>query len=189
MGKHMHPLEVTEVRVKLLDGDVDKLLAFCTITLNGCFVVRDVKIIDGPDGPFVAMPSRKLGDRCPDCREKNPYRARFCSECGRKLNTQRAPRDGDGHAKLFADIAHPISAECRNTIETAVMKAYETECLTAASSEDEDVLLAEDQLPDRAAAKQARPGIARHPVVTAEPKAENVRPQTGTEADFAAGIL
>jgi len=185
----MHPLEVTEVRVKLLDGDVDKLLAFCTITLNGCFVVRDLKIIDGPDGPFVAMPSRKLGDRCPDCREKNPFRARYCSECGRKLSSQRAPKDGDGYAKLFADIAHPISVECRQMIEQVVMKAYETERLTAASSDDEDVIVAEDRLPEPTVAKRGRADSGRTRVVPAEPEPENVVPEGGSGADFAAGIL
>jgi len=185
----MYPLEVTEVRVKLLDGDIDKLLAFCTITLNGCFVVRDLKIIDGPDGPFVAMPSRKLGDRCPDCREKNPFRARYCSECGRKLGSQRAPKDSDGHAKLFADIAHPISADCRQSLEDAVMKAYETERLTAVSSEDEDVALADDHLPASAVAKSGRTGSEPARCIPAEPKAENVAFDPASGTDFAAGIL
>ena len=56
-----HPgLEITEVRVTLRDED--KLRAFVSITLNNCFVVRGLKIIQGTSGMFVAMPSRKRKD-------------------------------------------------------------------------------------------------------------------------------
>jgi stage V sporulation protein G len=54
------PLEITEVRVTLRDED--KLRAFVSITLNDCFVVRGLKIIQGTNGMFVAMPSRKRAD-------------------------------------------------------------------------------------------------------------------------------
>ena len=52
-------MRVTEVRVKLNMHSQDRLRGFCSITLDGCFVVRDIKIIEGPGGLFVAMPSRK----------------------------------------------------------------------------------------------------------------------------------
>ncbi|MFO1093344.1 MAG: SpoVG family protein [Planctomycetaceae bacterium] len=57
-------MEITEVRIKLADEVRERLHAFCSITLDGCFVIRDLKIIEGARGPFVAMPSRKLTDRC-----------------------------------------------------------------------------------------------------------------------------
>lgn len=123
----MTDLIVTEVRVNLVEGDKEKLRAFCSVTLNECFVIRDLKVIESPNGPFVAMPSRKLGDRCFKCGEKNHYRARFCNECGNKLNPRRAPRDEEGRTKLFADIAHPITFECREAIESAVLEAFEEE--------------------------------------------------------------
>lgn len=53
-------MEVTEVRVYPVEED--KLKAFVTITLDNCFVIRDLKIINGNKGLFVAMPSRKRKD-------------------------------------------------------------------------------------------------------------------------------
>jgi stage V sporulation protein G len=75
----------------------------------------------------VAMPSRKLTDRCPGCGCKNHLRARFCNQCGGKLDEDRATRDADGRVKLHADIAHPINSACREVIQTAVLKAYHAE--------------------------------------------------------------
>ncbi len=57
-------MEITEVRIKLMEESEDRLRAFCSITFDNCFVVRDLKIIEGSHGPFVAMPSRKLTHRC-----------------------------------------------------------------------------------------------------------------------------
>jgi len=53
-------MEVTEVRV--FPVDEDKLRAYVTITLDQCFVVRDLKIIRGTTGYFVSMPSKKRKD-------------------------------------------------------------------------------------------------------------------------------
>ncbi len=117
-------MEITEVRVKLVDPPNDKLQAFCSITLGNDFVIRDLKIIDGPGGPFVAMPSRKLNDRCPKCRFKNHLRARYCNECGSRLGDQRAARDARGRAKLHADIAHPINTSCREHVQATALHAY-----------------------------------------------------------------
>ena len=60
-------MEITEVRIKLMDDPQDRLQAFCSITFDSCFVIRDLKIIEGTKGSFVAMPSRKLTDHCPRC--------------------------------------------------------------------------------------------------------------------------
>lgn len=53
-------MEITEVRV--FPVEEEKLKGYATITFDGCFVVRDVKIIAGPKGLFVAMPSKKRKD-------------------------------------------------------------------------------------------------------------------------------
>lgn len=53
-------MEITEVRVHLRNEE--KLKAYATITFDKCFVVRDLKIIQGNNGMFVAMPSRKRPD-------------------------------------------------------------------------------------------------------------------------------
>lgn len=120
-------MRVTEARVKLNTPPQDRLRAFCTITLDGAFVVRDIKIIDGPNGVFVAMPSRKLMDHCPRCRAKNHLRAKYCNNCGGALNDNRhAPAD-EGRVKLHCDVAHPINASYRAMIQEAIIKAYHEE--------------------------------------------------------------
>jgi len=118
---------ITEVRIKLMEDNNERLLAFCSVTFDDAFVVRDLKIIEGSKGSFVAMPSRKLTDRCPGCGSKNHLRARFCNQCGGKLDEDRATRDADGRAKLHADISHPINSACREVIQTAVLRAYHEE--------------------------------------------------------------
>jgi stage V sporulation protein G len=118
---------ITEVRIKLMEDNNERLQAFCSVTFDDAFVVRDLKIIEGTKGSFVAMPSRKLTDRCHGCGSKNHLRARFCNQCGSKLDEDRATRDADGRAKLHADIAHPINSACREVIQGAVLKAYTEE--------------------------------------------------------------
>jgi stage V sporulation protein G len=118
---------ITEVRIKLMDDNNERLQAFCSVTFDDAFVVRDLKIIEGTKGSFVAMPSRKLTDRCGQCGCKNHLRARYCNQCGHKLDEDRATRDADGRAKLHADIAHPINSACREVIQTAVLRAYQEE--------------------------------------------------------------
>jgi stage V sporulation protein G len=124
-------VEITEVRIKLMDDPHDRLQAFCSITFDGCFVIRDLKIIQGAKGPFVAMPSRKLTDRCPKCQCKNHLRALHCNQCGAKLDDERATKDTDGRAKLYADIAHPINSECRELIQEHVIEAFDRELVLA----------------------------------------------------------
>ena len=120
---------ITEVRIKLMEenGENERLQAFCSVTFDDAFVVRDLKIIEGTKGSFVAMPSRKLTDRCMKCGCKNHLRARFCNQCGNKLDEDRATRDADGRAKLHADIAHPINSACREVIQTAVLRSFQEE--------------------------------------------------------------
>ena len=123
-------MEITEVRIKLMEdnsGSNERLQAFCSITFDDMFVIRDLKIIEGAKGFFVAMPSRKLTDRCHNCGTKNHLRSRFCNQCGCRLDENRAIRDADGRAKLHADIAHPINSMCREKIQAAVLASYAEE--------------------------------------------------------------
>ncbi len=53
-------MEITEIRITLRDDD--KLRGFASITLDNCFVIRGLKIIEGGNGMFVAMPNRKRKD-------------------------------------------------------------------------------------------------------------------------------
>ena len=120
-------MEITEVRVKLMSDKIEKLQAFCSVTFNDDFVVRDLKIIGGTKGPFVAMPSRKLMDRCQRCGGKNHLRSRYCNDCGGKLNPNRAEKDIRGRARLHTDIAHPINSGFRELIQARILKAFEEE--------------------------------------------------------------
>lgn len=120
-------MRITEVRIKLMENSEDRLRGFCSITFDDCFVVRDLKIIEGNNGPFVAMPSRKLTANCSKCRTKNHLRARFCNQCGTKQRGDSIPHDSDGRARLYADIAHPVNAECREMIQARVIEEFEKE--------------------------------------------------------------
>lgn len=120
-------MDISEIRVKLVDQAQERLKAFCTVTINREFVIRDVKVIEGPRGPFVAMPSRKVMDRCGQCGGKNHLRAENCNQCGSPLAEDRAPRDDRGRARLHIDVAHPINQECRSFMEKRILAAYNEE--------------------------------------------------------------
>ena len=51
-------MEITDVRIRLAKTD-GKLKAVATITIDACFAVHDIKVIEGSAGPFIAMPSKK----------------------------------------------------------------------------------------------------------------------------------
>jgi stage V sporulation protein G len=120
-------MKITEVRVNLISNKERRLKAFCSITIDNEFVVRDIKIIEGVGGVFVAMPSRKMTDHCEKCGGKNHLRAKFCNNCGVKLPEKRVRKNFKGRRKLHADIAHPINAECRKRIQEKVTAAYKEE--------------------------------------------------------------
>ncbi len=120
-------MNITEVRIKLMDEPGDRLKAFCSITFDDCFVIRDLKIIEGTSGPFVAMPSRKLTAHCGKCGMKNHLRANHCNQCGARLEEGRAIKDQDGRTKLYADIAHPINSRCREMIQERVVEEFDLE--------------------------------------------------------------
>ena len=72
------------------------------------------------------MPSRKLTAHCPRCRGKNHLRSNYCTQCGADLRQEAVfqPRD---NSRLYADIAHPINAECRELIQSRVIEEFEKE--------------------------------------------------------------
>lgn len=81
-------MNITDVRIRKINQE-GRMKAIVSVTFDNAFVVHDVKIVEGNNGLFVAMPSRKTPE-------------------------------GE-----FRDIAHPISANARETIQTAVLKAYQ----------------------------------------------------------------
>ena len=127
----------TEIIVKLAGPDDPgrpRLLAYATVVFDDSLAVHDLKIIDGRDGLFVAMPSKPAPVRCP-CGRKNFVLERTgepmyvkrpsgyiqvgkdCIGCGEPLpQLERGRR--------FLDIAHPIRHSFRDDLERAVLDEY-----------------------------------------------------------------
>ncbi|MDD5496294.1 MAG: septation protein SpoVG family protein [Candidatus Omnitrophica bacterium] len=125
-------MEITEVRIFLKEGQDKKLKAYATLTFDRSFVVRNVKVIEGNKGLFVAMPSRRLKEACPKCGFKNVMRSKYCNQCAAALpqgepRPMRMPGDDTARQSEHKDIAHPITAEFREYIQKKVLDAYEDE--------------------------------------------------------------
>lgn len=124
-------MKISEVRIFPKEGADKKLRAFATITFDNCFVVRDIKIIEGSKGYFVAMPSRRIKEPCPKCGHRNVLRSHYCNQCGAALPSVRAEAEREGDLDLrqaeHKDVAHPITAECREYIQNTVLEAYHRE--------------------------------------------------------------
>ena len=123
-------MTISDVRIKLVStipSDQSRLRAFASVTIDGAVVIRDLKIIHGNRGPFVAMPSRKLTDHCPACRHRVAVDAHYCSSCGTRLADGRIPVNHSGRAVLHADIVFPVSSEDREYIESVVLPAWQAE--------------------------------------------------------------
>ena len=81
-------MQITDIRVRKINAE-GRMKAVVSVTFDDAFVVHDIKVIEGQDKLFVAMPSRKTPD-------------------------------GE-----FKDIAHPINAEMRETLQAAIIQKYE----------------------------------------------------------------
>ncbi|MEW6618131.1 MAG: septation regulator SpoVG [bacterium] len=81
-------MEITNIRVKRIEND-SKLKAWVSVTFDDVFVVHNIKVIQGQEEMFIAMPNRLT-------------------------------KDG-----ALKDIAHPISAEFRQTLQDKVLEAYQ----------------------------------------------------------------
>lgn len=139
-------MKITEVRIFPTESKDGKLKAFATMTFDDWFVVRNVKVIQGNNGLFVAMPSRKAMDNCPKCRFKNVRGSRFCNQCGAQLPQQPAAEDpGEDRQGSHMDIAHPISQECRVYIQEEIIKAYNRDSgAQPAAGPEKETKVAED---------------------------------------------
>lgn len=80
-------MNITDIRVRKVTNE-SKMKAIVSVTFDDEFVIHDIKIIEGTESLFIAMPSRKLPN-------------------------------GE-----FRDIAHPINAEARKKLESAVLEKY-----------------------------------------------------------------
>lgn len=80
-------MTITDIKIRRTYQD-NRLRALVSITIDGELAIHDIKVIEGPERLFVAMPSR---------------------------------RDDNG---VFRDIAHPITSEARQRIESGILDAY-----------------------------------------------------------------
>ncbi len=55
-------MKISDVRIRLIAKEDSKLKGVASMTIDDCFVVHDIKIIEGQEGYFIAMPSRKASD-------------------------------------------------------------------------------------------------------------------------------
>ena len=127
-------MEITEVRIFSKEGSNNKLKAYATITIDNAFVVRNIKVIEGKSGFFIAMPSRKIKEPCPKCNHKNVIHSKFCNECGSQIPVSTQPQvsqDPDQTHDLrqseHKDIAHPITVQAREYIQKKILDAYQAE--------------------------------------------------------------
>ncbi len=113
---------ITGVKIKLLPGGNENLLAIASILLDDSMVVKDIKVIRTNEKTFIAMPSRKATERCKKCRGKNTSDAKFCNKCGGRLTPVDVPS-----GKLHSDVVHPITADFRKHLEETILEAYSAE--------------------------------------------------------------
>jgi stage V sporulation protein G len=82
-------VQISDVRVRKAGNSAEgKLKAICSVVFDGMFVVHEMRVVEGVNGLFVAMPRRKTAE-------------------------------GE-----YKDLAHPITAEARETIQKSVLEAY-----------------------------------------------------------------
>ena len=140
-------MEITEVRVILKDSPDKKLKAYATVTFDNVFVVRNIKVIEGSSGLFIAMPSRKVKQPCPKCNFKNEVRSKFCNQCAASLpevHRSVGPESAAAAQMEHKDIAHPITQSFREYLQTKILEAYDAEkekpsaCPSGATTEPDD---------------------------------------------------
>ncbi len=123
-------MNITEVRVELAEHatlPLPRVLAYCCVTFDDCFVVRNFKLVETVRGVILANPSRKVEDHCKDCGRRGPVIASWCGGCGSRQEDHRAARGEDGRQILHCDIAHPVNKQFRAVLEDAIRGAYARE--------------------------------------------------------------
>ena len=129
-------MEITEVRVSLRDNEGKRLKAYVTVTFDNSFVVRNIKIVEGNTGLFVAMPARKLKMFCPRCGKKVEVESRYCNHCGAQIPV--TPRESLSERQAtHQDLAHPINQEFRDYLQRKILNAYEAERASGGTEEQQ----------------------------------------------------
>lgn len=118
-------MEITEVRISLRDNEGKRLKAYATVTFDNSFVVRNIKVVEGNNGLFVAMPAKKLKQFCSRCGKKVEAGSRYCNHCGIQLPP--SPRNSNDRQATHQDLAHPINQQFRDYLQSKVLDAFYTE--------------------------------------------------------------
>jgi len=121
-------MEISEIRIFLKESPDKKLKAYATVTFDNAFVVRNIKVIQGSAGLFIAMPSRKIKVSCPKCGGKNEVGIKYCGSCGSLLAVHEPVSSQVHDAKAdHRDIAHPVTQEFRDYLQNKVLETYQAE--------------------------------------------------------------
>lgn len=120
-------MEITEIRVFAKEGLDKKLKAYITVTFDQVFVVRNIKVIQGPNALFIAMPSRKVKFSCKSCAAKFEIGSKYCHQCGSEVDHKCAEEEPVDAKAEHRDIAHPITQQFRDYLQMEILKAYEKE--------------------------------------------------------------
>lgn len=129
-------MELTEIRIDLptvkyaADDSRSNLLACYSLIFDDEFAVHSVKLIQGDNDPFLAMPSERKHDHCPTCNYKNNYLANYCNNCGTELKKNRhltLPVNKKGQIKLYHDLVHPLTTDLRRYLLEECLQAYQRE--------------------------------------------------------------
>ena len=81
-------MKITSVSVRVNEDNDSKMKAIASVVIDECFAINDIRIIEGENGLFAAMPSRKISNGS------------------------------------YKDVAHPITKECRQMFENAILEEY-----------------------------------------------------------------
>ncbi len=120
-------MEITEIRVFLKQSPDKKLKAYVTVTFDNVFVVRNIKVIHGSGGLFIAMPSRRIRISCRQCGFKNEAGSRFCAHCAQPLEHDGQESSVHDAKAEHRDIAHPVNQAFRDYLQNKILDAYKIE--------------------------------------------------------------
>jgi len=117
---------ITEVNIALSGSNKERVVAFCSLVFDNCFVVKDIRLIEVNGVIIVAMPSRKITYHCPKCGLKNHLKSNFCNQCGVEFKERpKFSLKESGEAMLYADVAHPITLGYRNILVKTILDEYD----------------------------------------------------------------
>lgn len=130
-------MELTEIRIDIpnlryaASDTRSALLACYSLVFDEELAIHSVKLVQGKETPFLAMPNERKHDHCPSCHVKNHLLANFCNNCGVKLAKDRHLflfTNGEQRSnRLYNDLTHPITNDLREYLLDECLDAYKKE--------------------------------------------------------------